>query len=556
MPQGANQPRVCQIVLNDATGVNGWNFTATAAAEETSQGLSVEVTITQSGFGVTPPERPDTLEISFRIDDSAAIVRTISLNAGNAAQVVTFHFTDTGASGGAARHGTIRLRLRATRTSGTPADNYDVNSDTGSTVLPAGWTISWNKGWIIGTTTKIHSLSNSAPGGGKNQPAEYDESIHLRVSLGSQSYDARTLGVALSAGGISGNTNSTTSATRDASFSNVVDDRFPAAVSTVSATVTAPNATLSAKPYTTFTSTTPDTVDVDPRLNALSHLFQIDDDVIGTPPMSKHDSSKAALATSYSAMAFRIVTARTQSGINGLAYTFSADPRGPGATITRSGATATRGDEAGWTDLNQIGPYVIGGLWDIALDVTSPADIDNNAHLLNSTDLISILSPDPRILIRGEIGGPRGEAWDPGDRVIVKASAGKWSSTYALPILPDSDGAGGHKAYAIITREQDDGGSSGLTEFLQADGVTWSPIDAADDQIYAHQLSRATPTGYTFEKEFTTTSGWEDFRVGMTPVFIIEGTPYAPRSGAVFPIHFHDPEFDSIAAAVPGVSFQ
>lgn len=221
----------------------------TAAVQDTPAGSSVSVTIAMTTGGVAPGV-PDTLTLRYA-DDGGTTIRTVALTPDSASQSDTFFFTNDGTSGGSARCGTVEMKLQATR-GGVGA--YDVETDGSPNTPGAGNQSQLDRGWIRSTTTLVEDISNTSLGGAPTAPGEYDESLFVRTTCGAASYVPRALTVALSAGSVSGSTNSTTSPTRDVTFSNVVDDRFPAASTTVGVTVTVPNAALTGSADWSFSS--------------------------------------------------------------------------------------------------------------------------------------------------------------------------------------------------------------------------------------------------------------------------------------------------------------
>lgn len=509
--------RIATLRLDDTathtTNILSW--VATAAVEQTAEGGSVDITTVRTIAGV-PPLDPDTL--SLRIyDDAGTLVRSFALNTTAATQTSTFFFTDTGATGGSPRHGTYEIALRATRT--TTPGTYDVETDATPNTPPASFDTHLDRGYIIATTTKVHALSNLSLGGAKDQPAQYDESLFARITLGSASNVATALGVALSGGGPSGNTNSTAATTRDATFAGVVDDRFPAAVTTVVATVTAPNATLTGLPYTVFTATTTDSINVDPRLTVAAKDFQVDDDTFGTPPMSKNVPGRSALVSSYSGLAMRLVTARA-TGINGLSTNIALDPRGPGATINRASTTATRGGEAGWTELAQLGPFVVGGAWDATLTVTT-ADLDAPGYIISPTDVVTILAPDPRLDVDIDFGSTTASEADhlhSGDSVQVRLTLS--STETGKRVAPD---AGSVKAQIIRYNR-----TLARWEYLVAGGASWANWAGTTTAADQHDMTDAGDgVSFTISIPSSSTATW-----GATDLVAIKGqakiagTPY------------------------------
>lgn len=509
--------RIATAVITGATGSRSW--VATAAVQDTAAGSSVVVTVTSSTTGAGPPIVEDTLDLNVRMDNVATNVRTFSLTPGSASQTAAFFFTADGTSSGALMAELLRLRVSAVKTTGLGTAQYNVTSDDGqfgsaANVYPATFGAgTMDAGYIRGTTTLVEDLSNTSLGGAPASPAAYDESLFVRLTSGAASGIARALSVSLSAGSLSGSTNSTTSATRDLTFANVVDDRFPAASTSTAVTVTVPNAALVAIPAWTYTSTTDDTLLVDPRLTGSSH-FQTDDDVFG---LAKADATNQMLGSQSGFLWTRFVNARG-TGINGLTVTQSLDPSAPGATITSSTATALRDGQNGWTDKLDWTVSKPGGTWAKTVDVTAPADIDPDTYVLSGTGTYTLLAADPRIepiVSVGPVAAIEARHLEPGDS--MQASVICRNSTTRKRVALDTSPT------AFITRKDRIAG----WQYLATDGTTWVTwgTGAAD----LHTLTQETDT-LSYAITFSSTGGWgATDLVAVDVVCLISGTPYQAK---------------------------
>lgn len=502
--------RIAKVRIADtATGLIFREWVATAVTQDTAAGASVDVTITQTTGGATPPGVANTLTLNL-YTDAGALIRAFTLTPSSSSQTVSFFFTADGTSGGATRAGTVEIAIRATR---TDVGTYDVESDGSPNTPGAGNTSTTDRGWIRGTTTATTTLSNVALGGAKSQPAEYDESIFARTTLGAALYVARALTVAVSGGGLSGATNSTASGNWDVSFANVVDDRFPAAVTVAASSLTVPNATLTGQPATVLTATN-DTLDVDPRLTA-SHHFQVDDATFAT---SKNDTSKSMLSTQSGFLAARIVTARTAAGVNGLTVTQTLTPVGPGTAVSGSSSTATRDTQAGWTDLLAWTSSKPGGTWNKASDVTAPSDIDPDSYLLAGTDAYTMLAPDPRVSVMVSFGTTTASEDDhlhAGDATSITVTA--FSRDTGKRLAPDAG-----TVMARLTRWNR---TASRFEFLAADGSTWTAWTGTTTVADQHALTDAGDT-VTFTKNLSSTNWGTTDLVAVQVTLKIGGTPY------------------------------
>jgi hypothetical protein len=330
---------VTTLRLDDvATHLGHRTWVATPATEQSAEGAGVSITITQTSAGAGPSEA-QTLELDVN-DDAGNLVREFTLDPTAASQSVTFFFTTTGAAGGSPRHGTYEMVIHAVRAG---AGAYDVESDGSPNSPPAGFHAhTATRGWIVGTTTLGESISNISAGGGKNSPASHTssggDSLFVRATLGSPSNTAKALTVTFSHGSLTGATGSSTSATRDASFSGVVDNRFPAASTSVGVSITAPNSPLSGQPYTVFTSTTDDTITVDPR-HTISPQAQ------KTTPRTDGGNQTAYVISADQCFVWgRVLNARGEA-VSGMTMTQQLKN---GATVVASNTTAITGAD-GWT---------------------------------------------------------------------------------------------------------------------------------------------------------------------------------------------------------------
>jgi hypothetical protein len=324
-------------------GTNVLEWTATAEVQDTPAGQAVVVTIIRTVLGV-PPSDPNTLTLRYTTD-TGTVVRSVSLNTTASSQTDTFYFTNDGTSTGAARCGTVEIKLQATRTS---AGTYDVETDGTPNTPLATFDTHLDRGWIRGTTTATIALSDVAAGGAKPSVFAYDDSIYHRAVLDASPFKSETVTHTLLPE-LTG-TSASATATFDRTFASVVDNRFPATPSNRAASVTFANSTLTGSPWTTAAVTT-DTASVDPRLFT-THLLQIDDSTFSTPPLAGVDPDNTREVTKLGFLAFRITNARGE-GANGV--TVSEEIRdqaqllGAGDYPARTGVvTDTRGGQAGW----------------------------------------------------------------------------------------------------------------------------------------------------------------------------------------------------------------
>lgn len=545
-----------QNITLPATNYRQW--IATAAVQDTAAGSSVVVTIDHTEVGTALTLAPDTAEIRFYDGSVNVLTATFSLTIGTSTQ--TFFFTNNGLTGGSARCGQIEMILRMQKTTGGPTATYHIESDGSPATYPTGAEEGiLNRGWIRGTTTLTESVSNISLGGGKTSPAQYDESLFFRATSGAASFTARALTVASSSGSLSSATNSTTSATRDVTFANVCDNRFPAAATTVNWTATIPNGFIATGDTDwTHTTTTDDSISVDPRLTA-EHLMQIDNDAFATPPLSLNDPDSTRvfpeggyLATHFrAARGTRVGTALTE-GVNGLTYDVTLDPVNPGSTITFAGrTTATRGGQAGWGSASgvlaawtQTAPS---GVWNKATTITLPADITGAAYLLNSTVAYTFSVANSNIQASfyfNQAANPDSHLIA-GDTVILTCAL--TDLTTRKRVIPTAVSFWATRRGSAGTLQY----LNSLTDNTDAAWVNWGQTDAFTE----HTLTAtADPTFYTLT--ITNTGGWTKDVLGRIK-FSYDGAIYHALMsreivGAFSP---HDSAPATPAAVFDGVDF-
>lgn len=518
--------RVTTIVLTNAGATR--TFRATADVQDQAAGGLVTITVTQVTAGaVGLPPVPDTYTLRVRADNDAANIRSYTLTAGAGSQVVTFNLTADGTSGGAARIGTVRMRLEAVKTSGSAVDNYNVNSDdaTGQ-VLPAAWTITRDQGWFRTLTTAVVTISNVAAGGAKPATWAYDDTVFHRVTFPVQSYLAKSLTAIVSGASpaLSAASPSVVGPVWDTTLAGVIDNRFPASMSNQTADVTIPNATLATGlPYVAAT-VTPDSMDIDPRLTAVHHL-QLNDNVFATPPGSRDIPGHDRLNADLGFAAFRLLNARG-AGANGVTVTETLRDAGELiGVLTRSVATVTQGGEAGWAATFQPWDSQLpGGAWNHTLTVTAPADMIGVAYLLNATDPdFTLLAANPSIGIVVS-GGPtdRARHWTAGQSFQIGIAA--VNAVLAKLLVVDN-------AFVAVVRLQNVGANAGRAEFLDSDMV-WKRLDIAASLYFWPALETIPGVSRVYIKTFTDvqTADWSDYDLFAIGKAVISGVTYSLTS--------------------------
>jgi hypothetical protein len=390
---------------------------------------------------------------------------------------------------------------------------YDVESDGSPNSPPAGFNSTLDRGWIRGTTTATHSVSNASFGGAKPTPFAYDDDVFHRIVLAAQPF--RSESITLTVGAVLSQAVSSSSTTFQHQHVDVVDERFAAAASSLSTGQTVPNNSglATGQPWTALTATQ-DTATYDPRLTAVSFLNQYDDDDFGSPPMSKDDTNQR-LTSQLAFLATRIVNARNE-GINGLTVTQTLTPVSPGTAETAPSSTATRGGEAGWTDFLTWDAALPGGDWILDLDVTSPSDIDLASYLLGSgTQTFTLLAANPAISVRCSIHNLSGTGSHPvgGDTIRVIADA--------FDVNDQERKAGDVGGVNCnVTRYNT---SANRVEYW--DGAAWQTL-APNGAPTTFALTAAPSDSNLYFRDFPTDAAWgnKDIRIEVT--FKITGVPY------------------------------
>lgn len=525
--------RIATLTFLSAPGTSSRTWQATAAVQDTAAGGSVVITTVQSTTGALFPAEADTLTLSV-YNDGGALIRAFTLNPSLASQTSTFHFTADGLSTGAARAGTVELAIRATKTTGGPTATYDYETDGSPATPPATFTASVvDRGWIRGTTTLVESISNIALGGGKNSPAEYDESLHVRLTAGAVSYIAHSLTVALSntTPALSGVTNSTTAVTRDVSFASVCDARFPAATTTTQITVTVPNATLTGLPRTVFTAITDDSIAVDPRLT-FEHLLQEHASAFATPPLS---SANAVGQRVFPAVCYLSTNVRGSRGTrvgnvvtggrNGLDIHVAFVASATGQDFPGDFITATKGGEAGWHDM-LVWTAAIAGVWTKTVTLGPTVTDLTNAYLVNATGVTYLLlAENPAIKLRpyvNKVGTAPRRHFTAGETILANFFVEDTDSMKKVP-------ASRITVPQCSVRHRNP--NTQKLYFLKSDTATtfataWEEWDGIDEVCTYFPMTESVGTAGFYVKTFAATQAW-DRDISIAFLCRVDGTPYS-----------------------------
>jgi hypothetical protein len=492
-----------RIQLNTATGSRIWN--ATAAVQDTLAGADVIVTIVHSVSGTGQPLVSDVVELSLRLDNTATIVRTFNLTPTTGTQQVTFSFTADGTSSGAARAGTVRMRLRVVKNTGLGTDQYDVTSDNGQFgsaansyfSLSTGPTFNW--GYLRGTTTGTTTL----PGAGT---LAYGDTLTATTVLGAAPYDGPAVTVTLTP--LAGVNSATSSTNTFTTALGSVDNRFAAAASSLSTVTSFPNASLTSLPWTTATMTET-TRTVDPRLT-FTHLLQLNDNAYGTPPSSKNVASGQRLTSDLGFISARVTNANG-TGVNGITWTMSLQDAGALVTaLTTSTTSSTQGGQVGWSgSLLAWSNALPGGTWNKTCTITAPAGATGLGTATTTTYTLVAANPNLRLICGG---GPALAIADTKHFVAGQdflAGLVVFNTSTLVTVALDASPA----PSAFLGRLNL---ATGQAEYLAADGITWTP--ATGGTVYAHLLT-VSPTDanvYTLSFSAAQTATW-----GVADVFVV-----------------------------------
>lgn len=513
--------RVTTLVHSGATGSH--TFVATATVQDTGAGLSVDVTVTFTAAGVTPPANPETFHLDLFIDNTANIVRQFVLNPASASQVVSFFFTSNGQSGGSARCGTIRMRLRAARTN---VPTYDVNSDVGGDTPQVGFSVTQeDQGWIRGTTTGAHVLSNVSQGGATPNPFAARDPLFHRLTLGAQPFQSQS--ITLKVGAIKSASVTDTDTTFETTYSSGdVDNAFPASSASYALSTTVPNAALATgQPWTVLTESG-GPVTVDPRIT-FTQLLQVDNSSFAADPMSLNVVSGQRLTSQLGFLAARARNARSE-GLNGIAWNEklwdTGNLTGSEASPVASRAVTSQNQgapaQAGWADGFLVWDESLpGGSW-TQKEVLTTADLTGLE--VSNTRSLTLLAVDPnkRVIVSASpsTSGAEADHWHAGDPLYVTAELVDLTLLQQVAV----DVATGFKV--LVVRHNP---STRRAEYLTS-AFAWATFNGATADTHAMAVSPNDSKLYelTFSGAQTTSFGDIDL-IAVIAFAFLNGTPYA-----------------------------
>lgn len=467
--------RVATIVISGATGSATW--TATAATQDTAAGSSVVIAVTGSRSGVTPPNLADTLTLTL-VDTNGATIRTVSVPPTTPSNN-TFFFTIDGTNATAARAGIVEIKLRATNTTGGATGTYDVETDGSPNTPPTGFsTTQLDRGYIRGTTTAVQTVGTAF--GTHTATIYMGQQVRIRTVLGAAPYVGRTLTAGLNP--VTGASGTSSTVTFDTDL-NFMDNRWPAAATAETTTLSFPNDAFSGIPWTTATLTT-DSSTADPRIYAIFYE-QNDDNVVHTPIVQTRNGShdvNSMLSSDIGYILCRLVNG-AGNGLNGVTLTHSMrDALSQVADQdTASTNTQTVNGEVGWDDATFFAWTASkpGGAWLCKRTITAPANYLGLAAT-GSTDrsmtaettnrfafTTTLLAPNPSYRVAagaGPIVSADSAHWYPGKDLEIGGAL--LDGVQRILLTPASSPA----PVVTVARFRADG----LMEYLNTDLTTWT----------------------------------------------------------------------------------
>lgn len=532
----------CRTGIRDALSAERVDALRTANATTAMQDRAYELDagssitffykwLSDAGFG--PPNK---VTIQVRRDNDNTVIRTYQTDGARPADGTSFTFfgTSDGTQTGSPRAGVVRLYLRHIKDNAAVSTaNYDVDSDGTFTTLPAGATGIADQG-CLRSNAIVSALSVSAYPAGAT--FAYPDTITLSAThtqrFGDTNVETARLDLTDSSDVqfIAGSSAEATTTTFSQNFS--VSDTFPASAANYgSRFLPIGNAgfvpTSGAILWTKFVASgvTQDGNNVkrsifyavDPRVTC-THHFQVDDDVFG---VAKDDTSKQMLSTQ-SGFIWTIFKNARGEGQDGLTITQTLDPQAPGTTVgPTSSSTSTQDSQAGVSGRIDWTASKPGGSWDKTVDITAPAAIDANTHLVSATDTLTMLNVDPRVRLVVSLlpsaTGTEGRHLQPGDD--MQAVATFYNGETHKRIAPD---AGTVKLFLARWNIE-----LSRFEYLESDGATWTNWSGSTTVAATVAMTDAGD-GVTFTTPFTSTSGWTALDiVAIAVTGKVGGTPYS-----------------------------
>jgi hypothetical protein len=536
---------------------------------DANAGGSMTFTMNQDTDGLAPPDAANQeIVVGFYIDNGSTLVREFRINPTITSSTLTFHGTHNGLSSGTARCGTLRIRITVEKTNGGPTATYSADSDGGSVPPTGGAVETEDRGWVRFNTGITTTISNDSYSGPKTEPAVFSESLYHRVVSDVAPYQSYTMGHQLNSG--TGTKRFSTSSSSSGTWSRLwsgtstavgrVNEGFDPSEETCEASGAPQTSSLTGNDWMVPTSETNDFIDVDPRLTC-EHLFQLDDNSYGTPPLSKLDTSGERPSTSIAYLGTHIRDARgskvgdvLSGGVSGITVDIELVAALNGDTISRSATTTTEGGEVGWTSgfMAWTSPLP-GGAWDKSVVITSPFDINAAGYLLNNTaqyQLLASRSPFVELIVGGGMPGANGDHFSPGKSLIV---GGALYQTKVLNVVaPDPSPA---PSLVFVRLNQ----STGRSQYLDSNGV-WQDANGATLDTFSMTVS---PTdANVFTRTVTNTDDWGEDDVFAVVTMFYQAVSYSRPlqiinvSGESIHSEGSSPAFDPIAFGLHGIISQ
>lgn len=559
--------------LADATGNNGIVVKAsTNTAEAPGTVPSNEVFEAAAGsalpvvrysyttFGTFAGVAPNAAQIDLFVDGSTTVVRTYTVSNPIATnEQVTFYATADGTATGAPRAGTYRLRVQASNIQSLPSD-YRVNSDDTNTLLPTGDTNSTYQAFFRGGASLVFGWSDAALGGAAptNNRFRFPESEFFRSTFGATIFSGMTTSnvtVSQRQGGVAKTTDTVAASGTTADLTRTggvgsasgINNAFAAADTATAARVVLANSTLSGQPWAHLTSLpsgwagtagalgtgfvqadSPAALfQVDPRVTFVQ-LFQKNDNVFGTPPMSKNVASGQRLTSDLGYLAAEATDA-LGNGINGLAWTEKLWDSGNQISSeaspwkSRASTAQNQGGQAGWSDAFLTWDAQLpGGSWTQKEVVTTA----NATGLeLSNTRTLTLLAANPNIKLIVSAGPASAAAESdhlhPGDPILVTLTLVRLDSD--SQVVADASPA---PSFVFLRYNS----TLNQTEYLKAD-FTWAPANGATLNEFSLSPSAGDANTYVYTFTAAQSVNWGTFDlIGVVGKAFVGGTPYVDKA--------------------------
>lgn len=155
--------RRCWQLTTDTADADACDHVNDEPTWDMNAGACLTLRYRDDTVGATPPSNAQTVTLQLRFDSTATVIRTLH-NAAPPADNTDFTVcaTDTGAAGGVARSGTLRIYIRVFNDGAGAANDYDIDSDGTNTV---GASDQFTKGSLRGNVI-VASIATNTPATG------------------------------------------------------------------------------------------------------------------------------------------------------------------------------------------------------------------------------------------------------------------------------------------------------------------------------------------------------------------------------------------------------